>query len=65
MKEKTKRPGAGYWFLFLLTALLFAALLELNKNTLAAWGAAALVLLLFALLRRLLIRGGFLRRLLT
>ena len=65
MNEKKRRPGAGFWFLFFLTALLFAALLELNKNALEAWGAAALALLLFALLRRLLIRGGFLRRLLT
>ena len=65
MTETGRRPGAGFWILMILTALLTAALLELNKNTLAAWGAAALGLALFILLRRpLLGHGGVARRLL-
>ena len=36
MKEKTKTRGIGFWALLILTGLVFAALLELNKNTLTA-----------------------------
>ena len=64
MKEKTKTRGIGFWALLILTGLVFAALLELNKNTLAAWGLCAMLLAGWALLRRKALRGkGFLLRL--
>ena len=45
MNEKTKRKsGAGVWILAGLTALVFAALLELNKNTPLAWGLSLALL---------------------
>ncbi len=63
MEKSSKKPGAGFWFLFVMTMLLTVALLELNKNTPAAWGAAAALLVLFLLLRRPLLGGRkFLRR---
>ena len=46
-----KRSAAGV-LLWILTALVFAALLELNKNTLLAWAETAGILLLYAVLRR-------------
>ena len=64
MEKRKERPGAGFWILLVLTALIFAALLELNKNTLLAWAAALLLLALGVLLRRRLFAGGFGRRLL-
>ena len=64
MKEKTRTRGIGFWTLLTLTGLVFAALLELNKNTLAAWGLCAMLLAGWALLRRKALRGkGFLLRL--
>ena len=58
MKETTKKTGtAGFWIALLLTALVFAALLELNRNTLLAWGICAALLLLWAVLRQRRLRG--------
>ena len=51
-KTKTGRGGAGYAVLLILTALVFLALLELNKNNLLAWGAAAVLIALYAFVYR-------------
>ena len=64
MEKRKTKPGARFWILLALTALVFAALLELNKNTLPAWAAALLLLVFVVLLRRRLFAGGFGRRLL-
>ncbi len=64
MNGKTKQRETGFWILFALTALVFAALLELNKNALWVWGAAALLLAGYARLRMKVLRDGkFLPRL--
>ena len=53
MKERTKKKsGAGFIVLTTLTALVFAALLELTKNTPFGWLLAALALILYLLIRR-------------
>ena len=64
MEKRKAKPGARFWILLALTALVFAALLELNKNTLPAWATALLLLVFVVLLRRRLFAGGFGRRLL-
>lgn len=48
--EKKQKRGTGFAIWTGLTALVFAALLELNKNTLLAWGECAAVLLVYVLL---------------
>ena len=64
MKEKTKTRGIGFWALLILTGLVFAALLELNKNTLTAWGLCAVLLAGWAVLRGKALHGkGFMLRL--
>ena len=53
MQKKTKqKSGAGFIVLLTLTALVFAALLEFNKNTVPGWIAAALVLAAYGWLHR-------------
>ena len=56
--EKKQTRGAGFAIWTGLTALVFAALLELNKNTLLAWGECAAVLLVYVLLWRRRLRGA-------
>ena len=55
--EKKQRGGAGFAIWTGLTALVFAALLELNKNTLLAWAESAGALLVYVLLWRRHLRG--------
>ena len=64
MKEKTK-VGAGFVLLAVLTALVFAALLELNKNTLPAWGLCAALFVVWIALRKKLGGAGAGKRLLA
>ena len=62
-KNAPKTRGIGFWLLLALTGLVFAALLELNKNTLAAWALCALLLVGWAVLRQSFLHGkGFLKR---
>ena len=64
--EKTKKTGAGFWIPAVLTALVFAALLELNRNTLLAWGLCAVLFAAWVILRRRKLCGaGFGKRLLA
>lgn len=56
--EKKQTRGAGFAIWTGLTALVFAVLLELNKNTLLAWGECAAVLLVYVLLWRRRLRGA-------
>ena len=64
--EKTKKTGAGFWIPAVLTALVFAALLELNRNTLLAWGLCAVLFAAWVILRRKKLCGaGFGKRLLA
>ena len=56
--EKKQKRGTGFAIWTGLTALVFAALLELNKNTLLAWGECAAVLLVYVLLWRQHLRGA-------
>ncbi len=58
MKADTGRHPAAFWTLFAFTALVFAALLELNKNSLPAWLLGFLLLAGYALLRRKKLRGA-------
>ncbi len=52
MKEKKKEPGKVLWrILFILLLLIFFAVLELNKNTVAGWIAAAVLFAVFYILR--------------
>ena len=57
MKNAEKSHNIGFWILFALAGLLFLALLELNKNTLLAWGLALVLLALYAFVRRKYLRG--------
>ena len=62
MKTKQK-SGPGFILWTGVTALVFAVLLELNKNTPLAWCESAAVLLVYVLLHRRYLRGaGFGRR---
>ena len=64
--EKTGKNGAGFWIPAVLTALVFAALLELNRNTLLAWGLCAVLFAAWVILRRRKLCGaGFGKRLLA
>ena len=54
---KTKTRNIGIRILFILTALVFAVLLELNKNTPAAWLVCFGLLILYALLRQKKLQG--------
>ena len=58
MKSKTKTHAAPFWVFFALLAVLTAAVLELNKNTLAAWAVCIALLALYAFLRQRFLRGG-------
>lgn len=55
---KTKTRSVGFWIFFALLALLASALLELNKNTLAAWAACLVLLGGYAVLRQRVLRRG-------
>ena len=58
MKNKTKTHAAPFWVFFALLAVLTAAALELNKNTLAAWAVCIALLTVYAFLRQRFLRGG-------
>ena len=49
---KTKKHDTLFWIFFALVSLTALALLELNKNTLAAWGVTIALLVGYALLRK-------------
>ena len=55
MKEK-RSAGTGFGILCALYALVMAALLELNKNTLLGWGLAAVLLAGYVFLHRRILR---------
>lgn len=55
--DKTRSHDTFFWILFALTCLISLALLELNKNAVAAWGATLLLLGLYLCLRLRLLRG--------
>jgi len=51
MKSKTKTNNTAFWVFFTLLAVIVLTLLELNKNSLAAWGMSIALLVLYAVLR--------------
>ena len=53
-----RKNGIGFCILYGLFSLLMLALLELNKNRLAGWVAAVVLLVEYFLLRRRLSKGG-------
>lgn len=57
MKNAEKSRDIGFWILFALAGLLFLALLELNKNTMLAWGIALVLLALYAFVHQKYLRG--------
>ena len=57
MKKSEKSRDIGFWILFALAGLLFLALLELNKNTMLAWGIALVLLALYAFVHQKYLRG--------
>lgn len=54
---KTKKHSPLFWMLFALTCAVSLTLLELNKNTLAAWGVTAALLIGYAVLRTKKLKG--------
>ena len=57
MKNAEKSCDMVFWILFALAGLLFLALLELNKNTMLAWGIALVLLTLYAFVHQKYLRG--------
>ncbi len=57
MKRIKKDPSVGFWILFVLTALIVFAVLELNKNTVFGFFEAALILIVYLALRLSLLKG--------
>ena len=56
--SKAKTHDLLFWIVFALMTLVTLTFLELNKNTLAAWGACIALLALYAFLHRRFLRGG-------
>ena len=56
-KAETKTHDFLFWIFFALLTLSSLTLLELNKNTLAAWGGTLALLAGYALLRQKKLRG--------
>ena len=57
MKNNTKSHDTLFWIVLGLFAVVYLTLLELNKNSVAAWGAALALLAFYVLLRQKVLRG--------
>ena len=55
---KTKTHDFLFWIFYALLALVSLTLLELNKNSVAAWGVTLALLIGYVILRQELLRGG-------
>ena len=63
--SKTKKRSTLFWVFFALLCAVSLALLELNKNSLAAWGATIALLIGYAFLRKKLSGKHFYLRLIA